>query len=147
MSMPSRADDSFLPNYASCSFERDMKRRVNALSGWWLISTNEAKASFIYKHFVSMPSRADDSFLRQILLWNLLKLMGVNALSGWWLISTPSVSPSATHEDIIVSMPSRADDSFLQKELIWKLTKRPAVSMPSRADDSFLLICSRFRKA
>ena len=89
MSMPSRADDSFLPNYASCSFERDMKRRVNALSGWWLISTiSRDKYNGIIR-YVSMPSRADDSFLHQQSKRVVpFAINGVNALSGWWLIST-----------------------------------------------------------
>ena len=62
---------------------------------------------------VSMPSRADDSFLL--------------------------IMKSRLYLDFIVSMPSRADDSFLRKMLLI-LHSRSLVSMPSRADDSFLLI-------
>ncbi len=59
-----------------------------------------------------MPSRADDSFLRKMLL----------ILHSWSL----------------VSMPSRADDSFLLKFKDSTVTIKDIVSMPSRADDSFL---------
>ena len=62
--MPSRADDSFLQLYLSRFFVwRHL--RVNALSGWWLISTS------VVVHSLSRDGRTS-----------------VNALSGWWLIST-----------------------------------------------------------
>ena len=59
-----------------------------------------------------MPSRADDSFLRKMLL--------------------------ILHSRSLVSMPSRADDSFLLKFKDSTVTIKDIVSMPSRADDSFL---------
>ena len=61
---------------------------------------------------VSMPSRADDSFLL--------------------------IMKSRLYLDFIVSMPSRADDSFLLKFKDSTVTIKDIVSMPSRADDSFL---------
>ena len=62
VSMPSRADDSFLRNEESGRKNWDIG--VNALSGWWLIST------FNEIYFIKLPDAC------------------VNALSGWWLIST-----------------------------------------------------------
>ena len=61
---------------------------------------------------VSMPSRADDSFL--------LPLAFVGG------------------KNVIVSMPSRADDSFLHAVPVAFQRAVLKVSMPSRADDSFL---------
>ena len=62
---------------------------------------------------VSMPSRADDSFLQRALM------------------SYTMTSPQ-------VSMPSRADDSFLLHTEVTSFVTKYDVSMPSRADDSFL---------
>ena len=63
---------------------------VNALSGWWLISTFRAAFNNSYRDIaVSMPSRADDSFLRGRKFRQYSPdQIRVNALSGWWLIST-----------------------------------------------------------
>ena len=61
VSMPSRADDSFL-----------LKAEIRKVA----------------EKNVSMPSRADDSFLRNEESGRKNWDIGVNALSGWWLIST-----------------------------------------------------------
>ena len=91
VSMPSRADDSFLQERFYVNDETGVVNCVNALSGWWLIST-QIREDYVVEVFleVSMPSRADDSFL---------------------LYTTPEYSKEM---DVIVSMPSRADDSFLR---------------------------------
>ena len=86
VSMPSRADDSFLRRHLQIEPSFDYYS-VNALSGWWLISTEKRGIDVIY----------DD--------------LSVNALSGWWLIST-EIS-LIFNSRWLVSMPSRADDSFL----------------------------------
>ena len=65
-----------------------MNWSVNALSGWWLISTFVIQYTMVYYSAVSMPSRADDSFLLKA---EIRKVAEKN-----------------------VSMPSRADDSFLR---------------------------------
>ena len=88
VSMPSRADDSFLLCLTFHRYQTALEC-VNALSGWWLISTPHLLGKScllrimcqcplgLMTHFylikreernlwedVSMPSRADDSFLR-----------------------------------------------------------------------------------
>ena len=67
-------------------------RRVNALSGWWLISTvaytlEETNLSEkcqcplgLMTHFYMVMLKDRDGVFS-----------GVNALSGWWLISTPEM--------------------------------------------------------
>ncbi len=87
---------------------------VNALSGWWLISTPE------------MYYLAFDTMLR------------VNALSGWWLISTLSLFKQNKNTLDRCQCPLRLMTHFymIQALLIDLLMYR--VSMPSQADDSFL---------
>ena len=86
VSMPSRADDSFLRRSTGRGSERVW--RVNALSGWWLISTSVIMIVANGVQSVSMPSRADDSFLHTPAPPSIPVCLRVNALSGWWLIST-----------------------------------------------------------
>ena len=64
-------------------------KNVNALSGWWLISTKKKASQKDEDLDVSMPSRADDSFLQESCSQRQFK-------------------------QLFVSMPSRADDSFLR---------------------------------
>ena len=88
VSMPSRAVTSFLQVDTLAEAEVQ-KIRVNALSGCYLISTGLAAAlAVLSANPVSMPSRADTSFL--------LDPIAKRIKDSW-----------------DVSMPSRADTSFL----------------------------------
>ena len=65
------------------------KASFNALSGLYLISTFPEKLTDYYAgEFVSMPSRAYTSFLRNDTCLQRRETIGVNALSGLYLIST-----------------------------------------------------------
>ena len=87
---------------------------VNALSGWWLISTPE------------MYYLAFDTMLR------------VNALSGWWLISTLSLFKQNKNTLDRCQCPLRLMTHFYPKQKGRKEFMSKIVSMPSQADDSFL---------
>ena len=86
--MPSRAVTSFLP-MESLGVNAVELARVNALSGCYLISTEEVKTGSLIVNEVSMPSRAVTSFLPR------------------------SILRDPVHYGV-VSMPSRAVTSFLQ---------------------------------
>ena len=92
-----------------------MRRRVNALSGLYLISTYRRTSKKYNETIVSMPSRAYTSFLpgmsgRVDVFINFC----VNALSGLYLISTVSQAFPDWEGYKLVSMPSRAYTSFLR---------------------------------
>ena len=93
VSMPSRADTSFL-HYSRSTMWICGKYCVNALSGWYLISTRISKVFKIDNFSVSIPSRASTSFLP---FWCLDE----------WIREYP------------VSMPSRASTSFLRWMACW----------------------------
>ena len=62
--MPSRAYTSFLRAYIE-TISQPLRKRVNALSGLYLISTfKECDDGMLVSARVSMPSRAYTSFLR-----------------------------------------------------------------------------------
>ena len=115
VSMPSRAVTSFLrPGVVDYVWVREDKR-VNALSGCYLISTSFLKQGWTYNIIVvSMPSRAVTSFLRRY-------------HDGIFMDCTR-----------IVSMPSRAVTSFLRYCSCYVNAGLRFVSMPSRAVTSFL---------
>ena len=73
--MPSRAGTSFLL-VESCKSMSELDGSVNALTGWYLIST-ERKEDLLWKR---------DS-------------VSVNALTGWYLISTASWHGSENHRE------------------------------------------------
>ena len=111
VSMPSRANDSFLRLWSS------LQRRQRS---------------------VSMPSRANDSFLLgYVIYYNSTPLMCQCPLGlmthfyHWQLFLSVSLRRC-------VSMPSRANDSFLLHGEQWERRSEALVSMPSRANDSFL---------
>mgnify|MGYP007093264134 CR=1 FL=1 len=111
--MPSRADGSFLQDIYNAEVCTDLLCQCPLG-----LMTHFYKDILVSKSLdakiVSMPSRADDSFLLN------RTLIEDNVLYA-------------------VSMPSRADDSFLRLDAELKeLGKTVTVSMPSRADDSFL---------
>ena len=90
VSMPSRAVTSFLRTIAPNP--RGLEPlSVNALSGCYLISTDQIRDGNRGQHFVSMPSRAVTSFLR-------------------------SCDYNSYSHRTIVSMPSRAVTSFLLRK-------------------------------
>ena len=110
--MPSRAVTSFLRTIAPNP--RGLEPlSVNALSGCYLISTDQIRDGNRGQHFVSMPSRAVTSFLR-------------------------SCDYNSYSHRTIVSMPSRAVTSFLQTGRPSYQPSLTRVSMPSRAVTSFL---------
>ena len=110
--MPSRAVTSFLRTIAPNP--RGLEPlSVNALSGCYLISTDQIRDGDRGQHFVSMPSRAVTSFLR-------------------------SCDYNSYSHRTIVSMPSRAVTSFLQTGRPSYQPSLTRVSMPSRAVTSFL---------
>ena len=113
--MPSQADDSFLHDTSSSNRSVNVSG-VNALSGWWLISTLNKRAERnlcqklcqcplrLMTHFYDWvkksnpeggtmcqcPLRLMTHFygLSPVLWCIFASEISVNALSGWWLIST-----------------------------------------------------------
>ena len=120
MSMPSRADDSFLQLaetnttvlFATCQCP------LGLMTHFYI---NKANGSCHLLSMVSMPSRADDSFLRTAAMYITSSWNSVNALSGWWLISTFMAFVNYSNHGSSVSMPSRADDSFLHSLIFHSL--------------------------
>ena len=138
--MPSQADDSFLHDTSSSNRSVNVSG-VNALSGWWLISTLNKRAERnlcqklcqcplrLMTHFYDWvkksnpeggtmcqcPLRLMTHFygLSPVLWCIFASEISVNALSGWWLISTITEN-GGNRYDYDVSMPSQADDSFLR---------------------------------
>ena len=137
--MPSRAYTSFLRAYIE-TISQPLRKRVNALSGLYLISTMQRYDLPLKREWiVSMPSRAYTSFLRrsrssrlqQMVMCQcplgliphfyssishslrLHQVQRVNALSGLYLISTVFCT-NGPKIFVFVSMPSRAYTSFLQ---------------------------------
>ena len=99
--------------------ERTAMKSVNALSGWYLISTYQVKILIKFLSLVSMPSRADTSFLQNANGYPCgSSIRRVNALSGWYLISTNHAGGTVSSDGSRVSMPSRADTSFLRRNSI-----------------------------
>ena len=111
--MPSQADDSFLHDTSSSNRSVNVSG-VNALSGWWLISTLNKRAERnlcqklcqcplrLMTHFYDWvkksnpeggtmcqcPLRLMTHFYNHRKRRKPIWLRRVNALSGWWLIST-----------------------------------------------------------
>ena len=88
VSMPSQADDSFLHDTSSSNRSVNVSG-VNALSGWWLISTlNKRAERNLCQKLCQCPLRLMTHFYNHRKRRKPIWLRRVNALSGWWLIST-----------------------------------------------------------
>ena len=86
--MPSQADDSFLHDTSSSNRSVNVSG-VNALSGWWLISTlNKRAERNLCQKLCQCPPRLMTHFYNHRKRRKPIWLRRVNALSGWWLIST-----------------------------------------------------------
>ena len=113
---------------------------VNALSGLYLISTMIAKCQVgSIPICVSMPSRAYTSFLlKDGSVLDHYSRECVNALSGLYLISTQYLPMVKLSQAIKCQCPLGLIPHFYNSYLVSELVLPQHVSMPSRAYTSFL---------
>ena len=113
---------------------------VNALSGLYLISTMIAKCQVgSIPICVSMPSRAYTSFLlKDGIVLDHYSRECVNALSGLYLISTQYLPMVKLSQAIKCQCPLGLIPHFYNSYLVSELVLPQHVSMPSRAYTSFL---------